>query len=151
MNSPPVMVLPLAAGHTARIARFVARGQSGTGIASFTDGKSVKCACYHCVSFILAFGRALKRTNPAALASFAAGITGTGLDGADSSHTGSTSGTGYPSPTVGRTARKLVAALAQNARTSLLPGDLGSRLPRKIECLADKRCKFVRREQKCYT
>jgi hypothetical protein len=30
----------------------------------------------------LAFGRALKTTNPAALASIAAGITGAGLDGA---------------------------------------------------------------------
>jgi hypothetical protein len=31
----------------------------------------------------LAFGRALKRTNPAALASFAVGIPGAGLAGAD--------------------------------------------------------------------
>jgi hypothetical protein len=55
----------------------------------------------------LAFGRALKTTNPAAHASFASGIPGAGLDGAGSSQAGSTSGIGYPSPTVGRVARNV--------------------------------------------
>jgi hypothetical protein len=70
----------------------------------------------------LAFGRALKTTNPAALAPFAAGTTGAGLDDADSSQTGSTSGIGYPSPTVGRAARNFWLTAPRKRRTSLLPG-----------------------------
>jgi hypothetical protein len=82
-----------------------------------------------------------------------------------SSQTGSTSGIGYPSPTVGRAARNVehanfaLAALRASARTSSLPVHPGGRLPRKIEALAGERRGIraqrpvhqVRRQQECYT
>jgi hypothetical protein len=46
------------------------------------DVKPAKCACYHCVSFIFGSWARAEKNQSSALASFAAGVTGAGLDGA---------------------------------------------------------------------
>jgi len=113
----------------------------------------------------LAFGRALKTTNPAALAPFAAGTTGAGLDGAvfianwlDLRHRVFLTH-GLAARRVIRAWNSMLAALCASCRTSSLPVHPGGRLPRKIEGLAGERrgtwargpVRPVCRQQECYT
>ncbi|SIT37102.1 hypothetical protein BN2475_100123 [Paraburkholderia ribeironis] len=80
-NSPLVMVLPPIARHTAR-SRALLREVKRAADLRLSERRIGEISVLSSCKLYLAFGRTLKTTNPAALASFAAGTTGAGLGGA---------------------------------------------------------------------